>query len=56
MFEGPTIHTNLSKLSSDWKTAHFVPAYLKVDRSLPDNSRLISLMDWYKEALKICED
>jgi len=51
MFEGPT---NLSKLSSDWKTAHLVPAHSKVNRSLPDNYRLISLMDWYKEVLKIC--
>ena len=34
---------NQSKLPSDWKTAHIVPAHKKGDRSLPNNYRPISL-------------
>jgi len=41
-----------SKLPSDWKTAHIIPAYKKGDRSLPNNYRSISLTSLCCKALE----
>ena len=47
-----TASLNQSKLPSDWKTAHVVPAHKKGDRSLPNNYKPISLMSLCCKALK----
>ena len=43
---------NQSKLPSDWKIAHIVPAHKKGDRSLPNNYRPISLTSLCCKALE----
>ena len=43
---------NQSKLPSDWKIAHIIPAHKKGDRSLPNNYRPISLTSLCCKALE----